>query len=157
MSSDEDFLLVLAEALVAVGLEAIIIGATAAAVQGVPIMTRDVDLLVRDTPDNRGKIEALAIKLKTGSPQRVSDLSSAVSLIGGRAPVDIIFDEIPGKLSFSSIRSRAKTFVVGSCQLQVASLADVIASKQAAGRPKDIAQLAILQAAARVELPDDEA
>jgi len=49
-SSDDSFLRDLVRALEVTGLEAIIVGSTAAVLQGAPVMTQDVDLLVRDTP-----------------------------------------------------------------------------------------------------------
>ena len=65
---------------------------------------------------------------------------------GGLAvPVEIHYDRIPGGLTFSSIRSRARLVAVGDEKLRVAELADVIRSKQAANRPKDRAVLPILR------------
>ena len=51
-------------------------------------------------------------------------------------------DETPAN---TSVRSRAYSAVVGREVLSVAALADVIASKSAAGRPKDKAVLPILR------------
>lgn len=48
MSSDEAFVLEVLVALRKVGLEAIIVGNGAAVLQGVPVTTQDLDLLVRD-------------------------------------------------------------------------------------------------------------
>lgn len=53
MSPDENFLVRLLGALAKVRLEAIVVGSASAAMQGVPVLTEDVDLLVRDTPRNR--------------------------------------------------------------------------------------------------------
>lgn len=63
MSSDESFLERLALALTAVKLDAVIVGMAAAAVQGAPVMTEDVDLLVRDTDRNRKKVRELCAEL----------------------------------------------------------------------------------------------
>ena len=60
-------------------------------------------------------------------------------------PVEIHYDRISGGLTFSSVRSRAQIVAVGDEKLRVAALADVIRSKQAAGRPKDRAVLPILR------------
>jgi hypothetical protein len=59
MSSDEAFLELLLQALHDSGLEAIVVGTVAAVLQGAPIMTQDVDLLIRDTARNRGKLDKL--------------------------------------------------------------------------------------------------
>jgi hypothetical protein len=76
----------------------------------------------------------------------VSDLSKVQWIEGKLAvPVEIHYDRISGGLNFTSLRSRAQVVVVGREKLLVASLADVIRSKAAAGRPKDRAVLPILR------------
>jgi hypothetical protein len=64
--------------------------------------------------------------------------------------VDVLFDEISGKLRFEALRSRSVKIPLGSLEAVVAVLEDVIASKEAAGRPKDLAQLPILRDTLRV-------
>jgi hypothetical protein len=53
MSPDERFVDSLLEALERVHLEAIIVGATAAVMHDAPVLTRDIDLLIRDTKMNQ--------------------------------------------------------------------------------------------------------
>ena len=60
MSLDESFLIRLLHAFSQVGLER----STAAVMQGVPMMTQDIDVLVRDTDSNRQKISKLCELLK---------------------------------------------------------------------------------------------
>lgn len=52
---------------------------------------------------------------------------------------------IHGVRSFNSLRSRAEAMLLGGHRLWVASLADIIASKRAAGRPRDKAVPEILE------------
>ena len=52
---------------------------------------------------------------------------------------------LSSRKSFASIRSRAVRVRVGNKMAWVASLEDVIAAKEAAGRPKDKATLEILR------------
>jgi hypothetical protein len=52
---------------------------------------------------------------------------------------------LSSRKSFASIRSRAVRVRVGNKMVWVASLDDVIAAKEAAGRPKDKATLEILR------------
>jgi hypothetical protein len=52
---------------------------------------------------------------------------------------------LSSRKSFASIRSRAIRVRVGKRMVWVASLDDVIAAKEAAGRPKDRATLEILR------------
>ena len=52
---------------------------------------------------------------------------------------------IHGVRSFKALRSRAKLITIGEVSLWVADLADIIASKRAAGRARDKAVLEILE------------
>lgn len=148
MSSDpsEKTLVALARALRAAKLEAIVIGNSASMLNGAPVTTQDIDLLIRDTRLNRRKLARFADEIGGSAPQPVSDLSKVEWIEGSLAvPVEIHYDRISGGLTFSSLRSRAQVVVVGDEKLLVASLADVIRSKQAADRPKDRAVLPILR------------
>lgn len=150
MSSDETFLREVMLALDRVGLEALVVGTVAAVLNGAPVMTQDLDLLVRDTPKNREKLAKLAAALQIAGPVEVSELSRSVTLIGGALPIDILFDALPGGLTFEALRSRSSRVQIGDSAATVASLGDVIASKEAAGRPKDLAQLPMLRDTQRV-------
>lgn len=149
MSSDEAFVLVVLAALRAARLEAVVVGNTAAVLQGVPVTTQDVDLLVRDTPKNREKIAAFAEALG-GRVIRLSDLAEVLTVVGGRVPVDLILDRLPGPRRFASVKARAHALPIGEEVALVADLADVIASKEAADREKDRAVLPTLRAALAV-------
>jgi len=148
MSSDlsEKTLVTVARALRAAKLEAIVIGNSASMLNGAPVTTQDIDLLIRDTRPNRRKLARFAEEIGGSAPMPVSELSK-VEWIEGRlaVPVQIHYDRISGGLTFSSLRSRAQLVMVGDEKLVVASLAHVIRSKQAAGRPKDRAVLPILR------------
>jgi predicted nucleotidyltransferase len=150
MHPDELFVAELLRALATVQLEAIVVGSTAAALQGAPVMTQDIDLLVRDTERNREKLRQLATLLGTGAPIEQSPLSRTITLLGAAVAVDILFDDLPGRLTFEALRSRAKRVAIGSLEALVASLEDIIASKEACARPKDLAQLPILRDTLRV-------
>ncbi len=148
-SVDERFLAELAVALDAVGLEVIVVGATAAVLQGAPVMTQDVVLLVRSTRRNEVKIRDLATALG-GSWMRPSPLSTARTLVGAALQVDLLFDVLPGGLRFESLKARALRITLAGHEVLVAQLDDVIASKRAANRPKDLLQLPVLEDTARV-------
>jgi hypothetical protein len=156
MSPDEIFLERLLGAVEEAGLEALVVGSTAAALQGVPVMTLDVDLLVRDTPKNREKVGRLCATLGAAKPAQGSPLSSPVTLVGLPVPVHLLFDRIPPGLSFETLGSRCARVPVGRRVALVASLPDVIASKEATGRPKDLAQLPILRETLRVKRAEED-
>lgn len=145
MSPDEKFVVRLLSALAEVKLEALVVGAFGAVLHGAPLMTQDIDLLIRDTPLNRKKLEKLSAKLGTSRPALVSELSRTMTMLGAEQPVDFLFDQLPGGLSFAALRSRSVKVAVGKCQATVASLGDIISSKRAVGRKKDLAHLPVLE------------
>jgi len=145
MSSDERFLVALLEALDTAGLDAVVVGMTAAALHGAPVTTLDVDLLIRKTRPNEAKLERLCKALGNVSRVRASELAEIETLVGAAAPVDIIYDHLPGGLKFASVKSRSVALKLGGHTVRVASLADIIRSKRATDRPKDRAQLPILE------------
>jgi hypothetical protein len=146
-SQDEIFLAKLSRALRKTNLEAIVVGNMASILNDAPVLTQDVDLLVRDTPLNRKKLKQLATALGGAGPGPVSGLTSTEHIYGADLPIDILYEKMAGRLKFASVKSRARVHVVGGKGevLLVAALADVIKSKTAAGRPKDVAVLPILR------------
>lgn len=144
MSSDEVFVEEVLSALAECGLEAVVVGSVAALLQGAPITTEDMDILVRDTPRNREKLRSVEERLGHRAVQ-LTPLSRTLRIPTPRAHVDVLFDELSGHLRFESLRARGLRVPLGKVVAVVASLEDVIASKEAAGRPKDLAQLPILR------------
>ena len=65
--------------------------------------------------------------------------------------MDIIFDRLPGALSFNSIKSRCVEMVAETEKAKVASLEDIIKSKEASGRPKDLIHLVLLREGLKVK------
>jgi len=137
-------------ALGAVGLDAVLVGNAAAALRGAPVTTRDIDFFVRDTPGNRRKIAEVARRLGGLAVTRPGEpLSRMLRLLGGPAEIDFVF-ALSSRARFESVRARAGEVDLGGTTVRVASLADVIAAKRAAGRPKDLAALPVLEQTARV-------
>lgn len=139
-------LALLARVLEQCGLEAILIGNAAAAVQGAPVTTLDVDFLFRKNPRNLAKLKLVAkalgaVILRPYYP--ASDLFRVVRDDDG-LQVDFMA-AIHGVRSFESLRSRAWRLDLDGCAMLVADLADVVRSKRAAGRPRDRAVLEILE------------
>lgn len=144
MSVDGSFLETLAAAIARVRLDAIVVGNTASGLHGAPVMTEDVDLLVRGTLLNRQKIKQLTDDLG-GIQTPLSDLASARRIHFPDVYLDILFDKIGGSLGFNQLKRRSVRVQIGNHSLAVASLQDVIRSKEAAGREKDLAVLPILR------------
>jgi predicted nucleotidyltransferase len=143
-SSDEAFVVEVIAALEHAGLEAIIVGSVAAILQGAPVTTQDLDILVPDTVVNRKKITVLG-KTLGARPRSLSALTSSLRIDAAGAAVDVLFDELSAGFSFQLLRSRSIRISLGEHTATVARLEDVIASKAAANRPKDRAQLPILR------------
>lgn len=127
-------------------LDAVLIGNAAAALHGAPVTTIDFDFLFRRTPRNLAKLKALArglgaLVLRPYYP--ASDLYRVVRDDDG-LQVDFM-GTIHGVRSFEGLRDRAVTVEIDGVPLRVASLADIIRSKRAARRPRDLAVLDILE------------
>lgn len=144
MSSDESFVTQVLVALRESGLEVVVVGSVAALLQGAPLTTDDMDVLVRDTPRNREKLRDLEQRLG-GRAVVIAPLTRAIRITTPVAHLDILFDEISGGLDFTGLRARSANVQLGDVVAIVASLEDIIASKEAAGRPKDLGQLPILR------------
>jgi predicted nucleotidyltransferase len=132
----------------AVRLEAVLIGNAAAALQGAPVTTIDFDFLFRKTPRNMEKMKAVAKALGATILRPyypVSDLYRIVRDDDG-LQVDLM-TTIHGIRSFAGLRDRATIVPIGGVPVLVASLDDVIKSKRAAKRPRDLAVLDTLEAA----------
>ncbi len=129
------------------GLEAVLIGNAAAALQGAPVTTVDFDFLFRKTSRNLAKLKAVsrglgAVILRPYYP--ASDLYRVVRDDDG-LQIDFMAT-IHGLRSFEGVRDRAARIEIGGAPILVAALADIIKSKRAAHRPRDRAVLEILEA-----------
>jgi hypothetical protein len=134
----------------------VLIGAAAAIVQGSPIPTEDVDITPARDRENLERLASalreLGAKLRTpkdavefpvdGPFLNVGEIWTLTTPYGN---LDISF--IPsGTRGYEDLQRDAVELELGpGVTVNVASLADVIRSKQAAGRLKDLAQLPALR------------
>jgi hypothetical protein len=126
--------------------DAVLIGNAAAALQGAPVTTVDFDFMFRKTSMSLRKLKATARTLDAAVLRPyypASDLYRVVRDDDGRQ-IDFMAS-IHGIRSFAALKSRASVIVVGGAPLAVASLADIIKSKKAARRPRDLAVLEVLE------------
>src|SRR5213594_755198 len=134
------------------GLEAVLIGNAAAALQGAPVTTIDLDFMFRKTPANLRKLRALAMALDAVILRPYYPASDLYRVVRDDDGLQIDFmATVHGVRSLASLRSRAKDVHFGQARLLVASLSDIIKSKRAAGRPRDLAVLQILETAQHEE------
>jgi hypothetical protein len=128
------------------GLDAVLIGNAAAALQGAPVTTVGIDFLFRKTPANLKKLKAVARDLGAVILRPYYPVSGLFRVARDEDGLQLDFmTVIDGVRSFEGLRGRARTIHFGDAQLQVAALSDIIRSKRAAGRARDLAVLVVLQ------------
>jgi hypothetical protein len=136
--------------------EFIVVGGVSAVLQGAPIVTRDLDLCYRRTSDNfRRLAEALApfqLRLR-GLPEGVPNIFDERSLqVGMNFTLEAEAESLDllGEMSaiggYDAIVDRAVEMDVAGHTVKVLALPDLIRTKRAAGRSKDLAVLPVLEA-----------
>jgi hypothetical protein len=128
------------------GLEAVLVGNAGAALQGAPVTTVDFDFYFRRTPANVRKLRDIAVELEAVLMRPHYPVSGMLRISRDEDGLQLDFmAEIHGVRSFEGLRKRALHVKLGEAQILVAALADIIKSKKAAGRSRDLAVLPILE------------
>jgi hypothetical protein len=140
------------------GVRYVVIGAFAAIAQRAPIpATRDIDFTPDTSPENLARLSA-ALKdlgarirmdaVEAGLPfdhdGRSLAASSVWNLFCSYGEFDISFAPSGIAGGYEDLALRALAVRVGTVETMVADLSDVIRSKEAAGRPKDLQVLPAL-------------
>lgn len=137
------------------GVEYVLVGGLAATLRGSPTVTYAVDLAPRLCEEN---LLRLVAALRDLGAVRFTDPQAplqepAVELLTERVEqfaVPVGYVDVLRSLravgGFDDLRERAESMDVAGVTVLVAGLDDVIQSKEAAGRPKDLAQLPALRA-----------
>lgn len=127
-------------------LEAILVGNAAAALHGAPVTTLDIDFMFRKTPQNLKKLKAIAKDLEAVILRPYYPASELFRLTRDRDGLQIdMMARLHGVSSFAGLRSRSQKVRFGRYELFVASLEDVIKSKESADRVTDRAVLPVLR------------
>ena len=127
-------------------LQVILVGNAAAALQGAPVTTLDFDFMFRKTPLNLKKLKKVATVLGMSFSQPYYPASDLYRLVQKDTGIQLDFmSRLHGVKSFESLRSRATEVYFGTAGIFVADLKDIIRSKRALGRAKDLAVLDILE------------
>lgn len=142
--------------LTARGVDFVVIGGIAAVLHGSPRVTQDLDVQYATDP---GNLEALGSAL-VALDARLADVADPVPFVPdartlGRVSMltletahgrlDVLAAP-PGAPSYDELRARAARYDVGGLFVLVASLDDLLGMKRAGGRPKDLADVAELEA-----------
>ena len=140
------------------GVRYVVIGAFAAIAQQAPIpATRDIDLTPETTTDNLDRLslalKALGARIRTDAASEGlpfdhdgNSLARAEvwNLICTYGEFDISFHPSGFPGGFDELVPHSHRVRVDDVEVQIADLSDVIASKEASGRPKDLQVLSIL-------------
>jgi len=136
----------------------VVIGAFAAIAQQAPIpATRDIDLTPETSQENLARLSLalteLGARIRTESVPDGLPLSHDATSLGAAETWNLICDYGEFDLSFrpsgfadgyAQLVANAHHMRVGDVEVVVADLADVIRSKESAGRPKDLRVLPLL-------------
>lgn len=140
------------------GVRYVLIGAAAARIAGAPVVTEDVDVTPATNRENLERLAAalreLGARLRSSAepegvpfPVEAEMLTSAEmwTLTTSAGDLDVCFTPA-GTRGYDDLRREASRERLGrGLIVTVASLRDVIRSKEAAGRDKDLAQLPLLR------------
>ncbi len=138
------------------GVDFILIGGFAAVAQGSPIPTKDVDITPEQDPENFARLSAalteLDAKVRAEGVEPLPFVHDADSLAA--APVwnltttfgDLDISLMPtGTRGYEDLRRDAVEVEIRGIPVLLASLADIVRSKGAAGRDKDRRALPVLR------------
>lgn len=131
----------------------LIVGGYAVGFHARPRATKDIDVLIdRSLPNARRARRAICEFLGRDAPNiteaKLTDPRSLIVL--GIAPVRIdVLTSIEGVASFAAAWKRRAEGRYGDVPAHFLALEDLIASKQAAGRPQDLADVDVLKRVAQ--------
>jgi hypothetical protein len=152
----------LLRALVARGVDFVVIGGYAAIAHGSAQLTRDLDICFGRDPANLQALGAALVDLDArlrgiDQEEAVPFVPDAGTLKGVQlltldtreGPLDVQ-SEPDGAPGYATLRARAQQVEVAGVRVLVASLEDLMRMKEAAGRPKDLIVLEELEAIRRL-------
>jgi hypothetical protein len=136
--------------------EFVIVRGVSAVLQGAPITTVDLDICYSRAPDNITRLVAALAPLRPRPRGFPSDLPFTFDErtvgFGTNFTLEIedenldLLGEMAAIGGYEQVVGTATQMTIGDFKVKVLSLANLIATKQAAGRPKDLSVLPILKA-----------
>ncbi|HET9213030.1 MAG TPA: hypothetical protein VFR03_21665 [Thermoanaerobaculia bacterium] len=136
------------------GVEFILVGGVAAILEGAPVSTLDLDVMVRPTPEDRDRLlEALrelnARYLDPAGRQIFPDRAKLDTLrihrlVTDSGPMDVL-EQIGKDLTYADLAEKTKIYEVNGLPVRTLRLEMIIRSKEEANRDKDQATLPILR------------
>jgi hypothetical protein len=142
------------------GVESIVVGGVAGAVQGSPFVTNDLDICYRDDRANVGRLATL---LKRWNPYprgwepglpfimdtRAIRTTPVMTLRTSEGDFDLL-DRVEGVGTYADALESSEEISAFGIRFRILSLDALIRSRRAAARPKDLAQLPALEALAEL-------
>lgn len=127
--------------------EFVVVGAYALAFHGAPRYTGDLDILVRPTDENGGRlltvIAAFGFPTAAITPQDIVDGHKVIQL--GEIPVQLhVMSAIDG-VTFDEVWRGRETGRMGQQDVAFIGETEFLKNKRAAGRPKDLADIEALR------------
>lgn len=136
------------------GVDFVVVGGVGAVLQGVPILTRDLDVVHARTPDNIRRILAALAEVKafyrTRTDRRFEANEAHLAAAGHQllstelGDLDLLGTVGEG-LGYEELVPDSHEMEVAGIKVRVLTLARIIELKEQAGRPKDLAALPILR------------
>jgi hypothetical protein len=142
--------------------EFVVVGGLSAVLQGAPIVTQDLDVCYARVPENLARIafalQPFGMRLR-GLPEGLPNVFDRRSLDFGTNFTLVLADgeefdllaEMAGIGDYTAVIARAIEMDVAGHPVKVLALEDLIRTKRAAGRPKDLAVLPTLEATLQLQ------
>ena len=149
-----DRLIALVDALLSADVEFIVIGGLAAVLHGAPLVTADVDIVHRKTPENVARLFAVLVGLHArarADPRNLPPTESAlmgsghVLLDSDLGPIDVLCRVGEGQ-DYDWLLPRSEVLSSGDRSVRIVGLRTLIELKVAAGRLKDRMAIPVLVA-----------
>jgi predicted nucleotidyltransferase len=135
----------------------VVVGGVAAALQGAPVLTQDVDVLYLVEDENLTRLERALKELNAVARNNPLNLHFGIAdlrtkghklAITDAGPLDVS-GSLNGSLTYQDLIGSADELEVAGHRLRVLSLERLVELKRELGRPKDRAMLPVLEATLR--------
>jgi len=137
------------------GVEFIVVGVTAAVLQGAPVVTFDLDVVYARSDENIRRLlaalEELDAVFRNTPGRRIAPNASHLASLGHKllhtthGPLDVL-GSIEQSTTYEQLLPHIVVVEVAGRPIQALGLARLIEAKERAGRPKDLAVLPVLRA-----------
>lgn len=142
------------------GVDFVVIGGVAVAVQGYGRSTKDVDIVYATNAANLERLGAVLVSLNARLRGVSDDVpfvpdgrtlkrTSILTLDTPLGSIDLLVDPA-GSARYEELRERALRVDLDGCEIRVVALEDLLSMKRAAGRPQDVADVDALLTAQRL-------